>query len=448
MIGETATLTATLTAAQNAAMSVLSGPATHCLLFGGARSGKTFLLTRAVAFRAISVPQSRHAILRFRLNHVKASVMQDTWPKMHRLCFPDYPYTIHKGDYICEYPNGSQVWFGGLDDKERTEKVLGQEFATIYLNECSQISPAARDVATTRLAQVCNFSVYGAEGVLRNKMYYDCNPTTRAHWSYQTFVLKKKQDRSPIQNPDDYAYASINPVDNAANLPDQFLGRLKELPVRQRNRFLDGIFADDSTSTLWSRETIERNRHLGQLPEMQRIIVAVDPSGSRDIDNAANDEIGICVAGIGVDGIAYVLEDNGLKGSPATWGSAVALAYDRYRADAVVGEENYGGAMVEHTIQVARPNTPYRSVSATRAKHIRAEPIAALHERNKIRFAGEFPKLEDELCDMTTVGYVGEGSPNRADAFVWAITELFGEVVRPPIETRSPTMHPVDWRLC
>ena len=105
-----------LTERQTEAQKVLAGDATHCMLFGGSRSGKTFLLTRNVCMRAIKAPKSRHAILRFRFNAVKASVVFDTFPKVMQLAFPGVKYTINKTDWFAEFDNGSQIWFGGLDD--------------------------------------------------------------------------------------------------------------------------------------------------------------------------------------------------------------------------------------------------------------------------------------------------------------------------------------------
>ena len=113
----------------------IGGEATHIMAFGGSRSGKTFTKIRTTAFRALAAPDSRHAILRFRFNHVKAAIVHDTFPKVMRLCFPQVPYKLDKTDYYASFPNNSEIWFGGLDDKERTEKILGQEYATIFLNE-------------------------------------------------------------------------------------------------------------------------------------------------------------------------------------------------------------------------------------------------------------------------------------------------------------------------
>ena len=113
---------------------------------------------------------------------------------------------------------------------------------------------------------------------------------------------------------------------------------------------------------------------------------------------------------------------------------------DRDQADAVVGETNYGGAMVSMVVQSARPRTPFRAVTASRGKHVRAEPFSALYEQGKVRHAGRFLELEDELCAFSTTGYLGSQSPNRADALIWALAELFPGVMRrkPTEEERKP----------
>jgi phage terminase large subunit-like protein len=169
----------------------------------------------------------------------------------------------------------------------------------------------------------------------------------------------------------------------------------------------------------------------GELPDFVRVVVAVDPSGSGDEDNVDNDEIGISVVGLGTDGNGYVLEDCTVKAGPATWGKVATDAFDRHGADTVVGETNFGGDMVRATIQTARPRTPFKKVTASRGKHVRAEPFSALYEQGKVRHVGLLPKLEDELTALSTIGYTGQGSPNRADALIWALTELFPAIVAP-----------------
>jgi len=423
-----------LTDKQLEAQEILAGDATHCMLFGGSRSGKTFLLTRNVCMRALKAPASRHAILRFRFNAVKASVVMDTFPKVMKLAFPGINYTLSKTDWYVEFENKSQIWFGGLDDKERAEKILGMEFATIYLNETSQIPKASRDVAVTRLAQQVMQSIKGLDPVLlKPRMLYDCNPPSKAHWTYRLFIEKRDPEtKKELTNATDYAYFQINPQDNSENISKGYLETLQGLSTRLQKRFLRGEFAEATPNALFSDELIDKWRVVGtELPDMVRIVVAVDPSGAGDIDNADNDAIGIMVVGLGTDGNCYVMEDLTVKAGPATWGRVVTDAYDRHEADAVVGEINYGGAMVQHVIQTARPRTNFRKVTATRGKVVRAEPVSALYEQGKVRHVGYLRDLEDELMAFTTGGFMGELSPNRADALVWAITELFPGVVKP-----------------
>ena len=142
-------MTFKLTRKQQQGNELLGSEATHIMLYGGSRSGKTFLNVRAIVTRALA-HRSRHAMLRFRFNHIKASIVYDTLPKVMSLCFPGVAdhCRLNKEDWFYTLPNKSEIWFGGLDDKERTEKILGQEYATMFLNECSQIPWASRNSST------------------------------------------------------------------------------------------------------------------------------------------------------------------------------------------------------------------------------------------------------------------------------------------------------------
>lgn len=358
------------------------------------------------------------------------------------VAFPGISYDLNKTDWFAQLPNGSQIWFGGLDDKERTEKILGQEYVTIYLNECSQIPFTSQGIATTRLAQKVDQVVEGREIIpLTPRMYYDCNPPSKAHWSYKLFVEKRDPETKIAHNhPDDYACFQINPEDNAENLTKTYLDTLSSLSTRLQKRFKRGEFADATPNALFRDEDIDKWRVIdGSLPDFVRVVVSVDPSGSGDIDNADNDAIGIVIAALGIDGNGYVLEDCTVKAGPATWGKIATDAFDRHDADVIVGEVNYGGEMVRHTIQTARPRTLYKAVNATRGKAVRAEPISALYEQGKVRHVGYFRDLEDELVAFSTVGYTGENSPNRADALIWALTELFPGIVKSHSEKKKTT---------
>jgi phage terminase large subunit-like protein len=272
-------------------------------------------------------------------------------------------------------------------------------------------------------------------------MYYDCNPPTKGHWTYKLFYQKvDPETNKPLAKPDDFASFQINPESNAENLSEGYLDTLKSLSARLQKRFLRGEFADATPNALFADEHIDKWRVLdGHVPEFTRVVVGVDPSGSGDIDNADNDAIGIVVGALGTDGNAYLLEDCTVKAGPATWGTVATSAFDRHEANVIVGEVNYGGAMVMQTIQTARPRTPYKAVTASRGKAVRAEPFSALYEQGKVRHVGEFRELEGELTAFSTVGYLGSGSPNRADAWIWVLAELFPAMTSKPKPERKVT---------
>jgi hypothetical protein len=412
-----------LTKAQEKAMDLLISDATYCALAGGSRSGKTFLLVRSVLVRALREPGSRHLIARFRFNSLKSTVINDTLVKVIRLCFPSLPPALsmmNKTDWYMTLPNESEVWFTGLDTDERTEKVLGSEYATIYLNECSQIPYFSVNIVRTRLAQKTS---------LNTKFYVDLNPTTKRHWVYRMFVDKvDPESGKPLLDPGDYGFSQINPIDNQDHLDPKYLRMLEGLPEAARKRFLYGQFSDDNEGALWTEELLAQNRvlgHEGSLPDWLRVVIAVDPSGTKGEEDSRSDEVGIVVMALGTDSHAYVLEDLSGNYSPEQWSDIVSEAYIRTGADRVVAEVNYGGALVEQVLRAKNPDLPYREVRASRGKVIRAEPIAALYEQHKIHHVGYFEQLEDQMCSMLVSGYIGLRSPDRLDAMVWAATELF-----------------------
>lgn len=421
------------------------------MLRGGSRSGKTFLLCRAIVQRAINAPGSRHVIFRFRFNHAKTSIWSDTLPKVIKLCFPALRVRWDKTDFFVELPNGSQIWIAGLDDKERVEKILGQEYATLYFNESSQIPWGSIETALSRLAQLVELAAEIAAATGRKylalKAYFDCNPPSKLHWSYQLFKAGLKPGtKEKLANPADYAEMLINPDDNRDNLPEEYFDVLDGMSAAKQLRFRRGEWATEVNGALWSVEDrrveamtlddgtviparsipgIDRHR-VSQAPELRRVVIAVDPSGTKGDDTG--DDIGIVAAGIGMDGRAYILQDATCQLSPDGWGRRAVEVYHRHKGDRIVGERNYGGAMVEFVVKTADRAVPYKEVVATRGKVVRAEPIAALYEQGKVSHVGEFPDLEDQMCNFTASGYVGEGSPDRADALVWALTELMLEL--------------------
>ena len=197
---------------------------------------------------------------------------------------------------------------------------------------------------------------------------------------------------------------------------------------------LDGVMLDEFEGALWTRAMIEASR-VGAAAAFCRVVIGVDPPAS-----AHGDACGIVCVGLGVDGVAYVIEDASIGGlSPEGWAGAVVDVSARHGADRVIAEANNGGAMVESVLRAADTGLPVKLVHASRGKVARAEPVAALYGRGRVRHVGAFPQLEDELCGLIVGGeYEGPGrSPDRADALVWAVNELMLGTRKPVLQIRA-----------
>lgn len=221
-----------------------------------------------------------------------------------------------------------------------------------------------------------------------------------------------------LLNMPDVAVTRCATVANAANLSPTFLSglSLRFSGTRLGRQELDGELISDNADALWKREWIERTR-LRKIPSLVRVVVAVDPPAS-----IAGDECGIVAAGLGEDGDAYVLADRSAAGlSPAGWAERVVRAYEAFAADSIVAEANQGGEMVRQVLLSALPNAPVKLVHATRSKQTRAVPAAMLYEQGRVHHVGAFAELEDQMCQ-----YDGGGqSPDRMDALVWGLADLF-----------------------
>lgn len=206
--------------------------------------------------------------------------------------------------------------------------------------------------------------------------------------------------------------------ENRDNLAPSFLAsiRARYEGTRLGRQELEGQILDDNPAALWKRANLDANRAT-QAPPLARVAVAVDPSATAGPDSA---ETGIVVGGVDQGGLGYVLEDCSLRGSPDTWAKAAVTAYHKHRANVIVYEANQGGDMVAQTLRTVDPSVPLQKVTATRGKYVRAEPVAALYEQNRVKHLGQFPDLEDQLCDWEP----GAKSPDRLDALVWLFTYL------------------------
>lgn len=382
--------------------------ATHIMLYGGSRSGKTAISIRNIILRALKC-KSRHAVLRLRFNHVKTSIWHDTLPKILTLGFPDVNVKWNKTDYFIKFDNGSEIWFGGLDDSVRVEKILGNEYSTIYLNECSQISWTSVQVVLTRLAE---------KTILRNKMYYDCNPPSMGHWTYRVFIKKiDPVSKKPLSDPDDYASIVMNPRDNLVNISEGYLKTLASLSERERKRFELGEFMNDTEGALWTYDMLvtahSNNRYVDNFTA-----IAVDPAVTSNINS---DETGIIVGSSDGHGL-NVIKDASVRASPDTWAQIVVNLYDEFKANFIVVETNQGGDLITSLLNTVRKGLPIKKVHAKKAKFARAEPVVALYEQGKVWHNKELMELENQMLEY--VPQSAKESPDRLDALVYAATAL------------------------
>jgi predicted phage terminase large subunit-like protein len=227
---------------------------------------------------------------------------------------------------------------------------------------------------------------------------------------------------------------------NAANLARPFLNQMTERygGTRLGRQELYAELLTDTVGALWSLDTLEATR-VRSVPPLKRIVVAIDPAGSSS-ENA--DETGIIVAGVGDDGHGYVIADLSGRFAPHEWARTAIGAYHSHQADRIIAERNFGGEMVEATISSVDPDAPVKTITSSRGKVLRAEPVAALFEQRRVHLVGSFPELEEQMCSFTADwSRARDGSPDRVDALVFALAELV-------IESRSGGFFDVNAIFC
>jgi phage terminase large subunit-like protein len=211
--------------------------------------------------------------------------------------------------------------------------------------------------------------------------------------------------------------------DNAENLAPQFISTMqrKFAGTRLGRQELDGEMIEDRDGALWSRGQIESLR--GQVPVgIGRIVIAIDPPASATKNS---DGCGIVAVGLDEHEVAHVLADASIKpASPQAWAKHAVQLFHELKADRIIAEVNQGGDMVEAVIRTVDASVPVTPVRAMRGKWLRAEPVAALYEQGRVRHAGYFPHLEDEMCNFGHDGMADGRSPDRLDALVWAVNAL------------------------
>lgn len=259
---------------QKEALELLHSDTKNVLLYGGSGSGKTFAIVNDIVAMGFQSPGSRQLIGRLHLNHVRASIWDETLPEVLAQ-YPRESYQLNKSELrvvLNCYPR-AVIDLAGFDDDQRIEKILGRGFNRIYLNESSELSYEVVSICKTRLRRKA--------GNLKHKLIFDCNPPSKLHWTYTMFVEK----RDPVTgedliNPENYKSLRINPIDNLDNLPDSYMAELDTLPELKRLRFRDGewTLVEGAIYSNFGEENILRRNEQGEydLPPMEKYSVGID----------------------------------------------------------------------------------------------------------------------------------------------------------------------------
>ena len=208
----------------------------YVLFDGGARSGKSFVIALNQILLARDYPNTRHLVARLHFSTAKNSIWHETYIPLMKQVMYRRDWNENKSDFFLQFSNGSEIWLGGFDQKERTEKILGHEYNTVYLNEVSEISYLVYTMVLPRLA-------INTPGLI-NKAFFDCNPPSPLHWIHRLFYEQVDPETlEPLIKPDLYGKLKLNPVDNIVNLPPRYIeNTLDILPERARKRFRDGEY--------------------------------------------------------------------------------------------------------------------------------------------------------------------------------------------------------------
>ena len=381
----------------------LRKPARYRAAHGGRGSGKSHFFAERLILRAIREPGLRAVCVREVQKTLKESAKRLLEDKIAALGVGSM-FDVQASEI--RTPGGGVVIFQGMQDHSAESIKSLEGFKLAWCEEAQTLSERSLEML---------------------------RPTIRAPGSELWFTWNPRSAGDPVDRllrgpepPRDAIVVRANYSDNPffpAELEEERKLDLRLKPDRYAHIWL-GEYEPSAVGAIWTRQMFHDGRR-GTMPPLARIVVAVDPATSSD---PGADMHGIVVCGVGQDGRGYVLDDVSLRGTPSQWAARAVAAMDRYSADCIVIETNKGGEMCKHTLHTVRPFCRVVEVVATRGKHVRAEPIAALYALGRVSHVGTFPDLEAQMCQMTAAGFEGEGSPDRVDALVWGMTELFPAV--------------------
>ncbi len=425
----------------------------YLLFYGPSRSGKSFLILYIILLRALRAPGSRHAVFRGARNACETTLFKLTLNQVLDKCFAGLreQCEIRLSDMTVTLPNGSMITFDGLD-ADRMDKVLGNEFNTVWINECNddEIDYGTVSQLMSRLSVV---SPTEDGKILVNKMFFDCNPRFYSDWEYKAFKQHvNPEDGDAMPDPSEWVHAKLRTEANLENIADGYVKTLQAGSAAKRQRFLVGEWCDENQSAMFGEKMFRDYRVprpndidspqavqsmlADQGIQLRRITIAVDPAKSAD---AKSDLTGITVQGLADDGHVFVLADLSDRYTPNQACEEIKQAYYDWGVSRIVVESNAAGSWLDATMRHIFPAAPIKNIAATSqtgGKKERAEPVSAQYERGVVHHVGTFRELESQMCEYGSPAQRRRGkSPDRMDAVVWGITELLDLANE---ETRTP----------
>jgi phage terminase large subunit-like protein len=376
-------------------------PSRSKALFGGRGSAKSHFFAESMVANAAKNSGFRAVCIREVQRALKDSAKLLIEDKIRALGYAKSFGVMH--DQIIT-PGGGVIIFQGMQDHTAESIKSLEGFNVAWVEEAQTLSAKSLELL---------------------------RPTIRAAGSELWFSWNPRSASDPV----DKYFRGLNPPKNSivrrinyhqnkffpAELEAERLDDKRNNPDRYAHIWL-GEYEPQAVGSIWSRQVIHEGRRDTMPCERERTLVGVDPAIT---DTERSDEHGITVCAIGEDQRGYLLEDGSTRGPPHQWATRAVALYDKWDADAIVIERNQGGDMCRYTLETIRRGIRIIEVVATRGKHVRAEPISALYTLGKISHVGTYPELEDQLCRFTGHGYEGADSPDRAEAMIWCMTELF-----------------------
>lgn len=405
----------------------LLSPSRYKGAHGGRGSGKSHFFAELAVELCIMEPGSRIVCVREVQKSLKESVKRLVEDKIQSLKVGGLFRVLE--DRIVT-PGGGVILFQGMQDHTAESIKSLEGFNIAYVEEAQTISQRSLELLRPTIREP------GSE------IWFSWNPRAA-----EDPVDKFLRCMAP---PPDSTLVQANWRDNPFFPSVLELERLHDQATNadRYGHIWEGDYEPTAIGAIWSRGNIHAYRK-PEAPVMKRIVVAIDPQGKKALEPGQTDDTGIVASGLGEDGRGYVLADATLNDTPRKWATRAVSVYDALEADAIVVEVNNGGDMVKHTVQSVRPNINVIEVTATRGKHVRAEPISALYEQGRISHVGTYNELENEMCMTTAFGYDGPNSPNRMDALVWGMTELFPDLTtkkpKPFVRSRAGRAGPNSW---